>query len=97
MHAGLASNHTILREMLPSPARFVSPLPDVVRRPLATALMFGIAGGLAWAGDLAGWPREQALIVAILAATVLLWVTEALPLFATAFISIASQAECNST
>src|SRR5690606_11905167 len=39
----------------------------------------------------AGWPREQWLIVGILTWTVLLWMTEALPLFATAFISIASQ------
>src|SRR5690606_2298621 len=67
------------------------PIPDALRRPLATVLLFVVAGGLAWAADLAGWPREQAIIVGILAATVLLWVTEALPLFATAFVSITSQ------
>ena len=70
---------------------FRSPLPDDARRPLATLLLLATSIGLAWAADAAGWPREQALIVGILTATVLLWVTEALPLFATAFISIASQ------
>lgn len=70
---------------------FSSPLPDSVRGPLATVLLFVIAGGLAWAAQAAGWPREQWLIVGILTWTVLLWMTEALPLFATAFISIASQ------
>ncbi len=73
------------------PSTFSSPLPDSVRRPLATLLLFAISGGLAWTADAAGWPREQVLIVGILTATVLLWLTEALPLFATAFISIASQ------
>lgn len=47
--------------------------------------------GLASILDLAGWSREQVLAVAILTGTALLWVTEALPLFATAFISIAAQ------
>lgn len=73
------------------PSSFSSPLPDSVRRPLATVLLFAVAGGLAWAAAAAGWPREQVLIVGILSATVLLWMTEALPLFATAFVSIASQ------
>jgi hypothetical protein len=62
------------------PYSFRSPLPDSVRRPLATALLLAVSGGLAWAADGAGWPREQVLIVGILTATVLLWVTEALPL-----------------
>lgn len=39
----------------------------------------------------AGWSREQAFALAILAGTALAWATEALPLFATAFISIAAQ------
>ena len=70
---------------------FASPLPDSMRRPLATVALFAISAGLAWSAHAAGWPREQMLIAGILAATVLLWMTEALPLFATAFVSIASQ------
>lgn len=70
---------------------FRSPLPDSMRRPLATVVLFAISGGLAWLAAVAGWPREQVLIVGILTATVLLWMTEALPLFATAFISVAAQ------
>jgi sodium-dependent dicarboxylate transporter 2/3/5 len=70
---------------------FASPLPDSVRRPLATVLLFVISAGLAWSAYAAGWPREQWLIVGILTWTVLLWMTETLPLFATAFISFASQ------
>ena len=54
------------------PSSFTSPLPDSARRPLATVLLFAISGGLAWAAHVAGWPREQVLIVGILAATVLL-------------------------
>ena len=65
---------------------FSSPLPESLRRPLATVRLFGVSPGLAWASDAAGWPREQVLIVGILTATVLLWMTEALLLFATAFM-----------
>ena len=76
---------------LPRLSSFPSPLPDSMRRPLATFGLLATSVGLAGAAAAAGWPREQALIVGIVAATVLLWVTEALPLFATAFISIAMQ------
>ena len=48
------------------PSTFTSPLPDSVRRPLATVLLFAICGGLAWTAYAAGWPREQAIIVGIL-------------------------------
>lgn len=68
----------------------VSPgLPAGIRRPLAALFLLGLAALLAAAVYQAGWPREQALMAGILAGTVLLWVTETLPLFATAFISIA--------
>lgn len=50
-----------------------------------------MATGCAWIAHAAGWPREQVLATAILVTTVLLWVTETLPLFATAFFSIALQ------
>lgn len=70
---------------------FSSPLPDSLRRPLATVALFAISAAVAWGAHAAGWPREQVLIIGILTATVLLWMTEGLPLFATAFISIASQ------
>jgi sodium-dependent dicarboxylate transporter 2/3/5 len=52
-------------------------------------LLFPIA--VAWTLSAAGWPREQAIAAAILAGTALAWATEALPLFATAFVSIAAQ------
>ncbi len=58
---------------------------------LGHALLLLLPFGIAWALDLAGWSREQVFAAAILAGTALLWVTEALPLFATAFISIAAQ------
>jgi solute carrier family 13 (sodium-dependent dicarboxylate transporter), member 2/3/5 len=83
--------HVMIRRLTPALGSFASPLPDSVRRPLATVALLTISVGLAWAAVAAGWPREQAIVVAILTATVLLWVTEALPLFATAFISIAMQ------
>jgi sodium-dependent dicarboxylate transporter 2/3/5 len=47
--------------------------------------------GLAVMLSLAGWPREQVFAAVILAFTAILWVTEAVPLFATAFVSIAAQ------
>lgn len=50
-----------------------------------------MSGGLAGLAGLLGWPREQVLITGILAATVLLWLTEILPLFSTAFISMMAQ------
>lgn len=71
--------------------RITPGLPDRFRRPLAGLLLAFVPAALAWIAYLAGWPREQVLVTGILAATVLLWVTEALPLFATAFLSIASQ------
>src|SRR5690606_32044089 len=37
------------------------------------------------------WPREQVIVTAIVSGTVLLWVLEILPLFSTAFLSIAAQ------
>ena len=83
--------HVMVRRFTPTLGSFPSPLPDSVRRPLATFALLATSIGLAWATAAAGWPREQAIIVGILTATVLLWVTEALPLFATAFISIAMQ------
>jgi sodium-dependent dicarboxylate transporter 2/3/5 len=47
--------------------------------------------GVAVTLDAAGWSREQALAAAILVGTALSWATELLPLFATAFVSIAAQ------
>lgn len=47
--------------------------------------------GIATAAHAAGWPREQVLMTGILCGTVFLWVTEMLPLFATAFLSITLQ------
>ncbi|MQA30815.1 MAG: hypothetical protein GEU82_13450 [Luteitalea sp.] len=70
-------------------SRFSPGLSDGIRRPLAGLLLLLAAGAVAGLGHLAAWPREQALMAGILTGTVLLWVTEALPLFATAFISIA--------
>jgi solute carrier family 13 (sodium-dependent dicarboxylate transporter), member 2/3/5 len=58
---------------------------------LGHALLLLVPFGLAWLLHLAGWAREQVFATAILAGTALFWVTEALPLFATAFISIAAQ------
>ena len=72
-------------------SRITPGLPDRVRRPLAALALFLVTAGLAWLAHAAGWPREQVLVTAILTATVLLWLTEALPLFATAFVSIAAQ------
>lgn len=69
-------------------------LPAGLRRPLATLLLLALAALPAIAVHDAGWPREQAIMLGILAGTVLLWVTETLPLFATAFISIALQIVC---
>jgi sodium-dependent dicarboxylate transporter 2/3/5 len=46
---------------------------------------------LAWALIEAGWSREQAFATAILIGTALSWAIEAIPLFATAFVSIAAQ------
>ncbi|HUE84610.1 MAG TPA: DASS family sodium-coupled anion symporter [Vicinamibacterales bacterium] len=60
-------------------------------RALGHVLLLLLPIALAWLLDRAGWSREQVFAAAILAATALLWVTEALPLFATAFISIAAQ------
>ena len=58
---------------------------------LAHALLLLVPFGLAWRLHLAGWSREEMFATAILAGTALFWVTEALPLFATSFISIAAQ------
>ncbi len=58
---------------------------------IALLLLVLATVAVASAAHLAGWPRQQVIIAAILTATVLLWFTEALPLFATAFISIAAQ------
>lgn len=81
----------MVRRFTPALGSFPSPLPDSARRPLATVALLATSIGLAYAAAAAGWPREQAIIIGILTATVLLWITEALPLFATAFISIAMQ------
>jgi len=72
-------------------SRLTPGLPDGIRRPVAALFLVIVACGLAWIAHLAGWPREQVLATAILVTTVLLWVTETLPLFATAFISISLQ------
>ena len=61
---------------------------SAIRQPSAVMLLLLVASGLASLVHVAGWPREQVLMTGILAATVLLWVTETLPLFATAFIAI---------
>ena len=61
------------------------------RGPVGILILLVVTVIVALLTHLAGWPREQVIIAAILTATVLLWFTEALPLFATAFISIASQ------
>ncbi len=66
-------------------------LPRGIGRPVAALVLCLVAAGFGWMVHAWGWPREQALATAILAATVLLWVTETLPLFATAFISISLQ------
>lgn len=72
-------------------SRLTPGLPDGIRRPVAALLLVLISCLLAWMTHLAGWPREQVLATAILATTILLWITETLPLFATAFISISLQ------
>jgi sodium-dependent dicarboxylate transporter 2/3/5 len=54
-------------------------------------LLLVVAVGVAVLLGVAGWSREQAFAAGILAGTALFWATEALPLFATAFISIAAQ------
>lgn len=56
-----------------------------------TLLLVLVSAGVAWMFASAGWSREQVFAVTILAATALAWATEALPLFATAFVSIAAQ------
>lgn len=73
------------------PLRLSPGLPDGIRRPVAALLLCLVATGLAWIAHAAGWPREQVLATGILIVTILLWVTETLPLFATAFISISLQ------
>ncbi|ODS52673.1 MAG: hypothetical protein ABS36_16655 [Acidobacteria bacterium SCN 69-37] len=73
------------------PSRLTPGLPEGIRRPVAALLLSVIACGVAWLAHVAGWPREQVLATAVLVATVLLWITETLPLFATAFISISLQ------
>lgn len=73
------------------PLRLSPGLPRGVGRPAAALVLCLVAAGVGWMAHAWGWPREQALATAVLAATVLLWVTETLPLFATAFISIALQ------
>lgn len=55
------------------------------------ALLLLLPLAVALALDGAGWTREQVYAAVILIGTALLWATEALPLFATAFISIAAQ------
>lgn len=72
-------------------SRLTPGLPEGIRRPVAALLLVVVACVLAWLTHLAGWPREQVLATAILVTTVLLWITETLPLFATAFISISLQ------
>jgi sodium-dependent dicarboxylate transporter 2/3/5 len=72
-------------------SRLTPGLPQGIRRPVAAVLLVAVACLLAWMTHLAGWPREQVLATAILATTVLLWITETLPLFATSFISISLQ------
>jgi sodium-dependent dicarboxylate transporter 2/3/5 len=54
-------------------------------------LLLLVPVGVGWLLSTAGWSREQAFAAAILAGTALSWATEAVPLFATAFISIAAQ------
>jgi sodium-dependent dicarboxylate transporter 2/3/5 len=54
-------------------------------------LLLLVPFGVGWTLSAAGWSREQAFAVAILAGTALAWAIEALPLFATAFVSIAAQ------
>ena len=71
--------------------RLTPGLPPWFRPYVAALLLVGVACGFGWLAHAAGWPREQALAVAILTTTVLLWVTETLPLFATAFISVSLQ------
>jgi sodium-dependent dicarboxylate transporter 2/3/5 len=73
------------------PLRLSPGLPEGIRRPVAALLLCLVAAGLAWVAHAAGWPREQVIGTGVLVVTVLLWVTETLPLFATAFISIALQ------
>lgn len=72
-------------------SRITPGLPEGIRRPIAAALLTTVAVAIGWLAHAAGWPREQVLASAILGLTVLLWVTETLPLFATAFISVSLQ------
>ncbi len=51
-------------------------------------LLLAVAAAVAGLAHVAGWPLDQVLMTGILAGTVLLWITEALPLFAAAFIAI---------
>lgn len=71
--------------------RLTPGLPEWIRPYVAILVLVGLACGAGWLAHAWGWPREQVLAVVILSATVLLWVTETLPLFATAFISISLQ------
>jgi len=50
-----------------------------------------LALAAAWGSWRAGWPREQAAMAAILVLAAVLWVTEAIPIFATALIVIVAE------
>lgn len=66
-------------------------LPASIHPTVATAGVIVVCAALGWLVHLAGWPREHVVVTAIVSATVLLWVLEILPLFSTAFISMAAQ------
>ena len=66
-------------------------LPASIHPTVATLGVVLVCIALGWLVHLAGWPRQQVVVTAIVSGTVLLWVLEILPLFSTAFMSMAAQ------
>jgi sodium-dependent dicarboxylate transporter 2/3/5 len=66
-------------------------LPSSIGPTVATLGVVLVCVALGWLVHLAGWPRQQVIVTAIVSGTVLLWVLEILPLFSTAFMSMAAQ------
>ncbi len=58
---------------------------------IGRVLALPLALAAAWACVRVGWPREQASMAAIVVLAAVLWVTEALPIFATALLVIAAE------
>ena len=70
---------------------FTPGLPDSIRPAVAMLGVLIVCIALGWLAHLAGWPRQQVIVAAIVSGTILLWVLEILPLFSTAFMSMAAQ------